>query len=85
MNDFIRRKDAIKLIQERYECPEICIAEINQIPTADVVKVVHGEWIEPYVLFSDRVCSVCGYKTTTSHALSYCTNCGAKMDGKKEG
>ena len=53
----------------------------EHLPTVDVVEVKHGEWIQPYVLFSDRVCSACGYKTTKSHALSYCPNCGAKMNG----
>ena len=63
---------------------------IKSAPTADVVEVVHGEWVlerepdgKPYCFH----CSVCdndfhyiGIKT----AFDYCPNCGAKMDGKGE-
>lgn len=49
---------------------------------ADVAPVVHGRWIydekaqRPY-------CSVCkGYfYGATNSPMSYCPNCGAKMDG----
>ena len=52
--------------------------------TADVAPVVHGRWIydekaqRPY-------CSVCkGYfYGATNSPMSYCPNCGAKMDGSK--
>lgn len=54
--------------------------DINSIPVADVVPVVHGKWddsldgITPY-------CSVCGctHKCLIRTPL-YCPNCGAKMD-----
>lgn len=62
-------------------------------PAADVVEVVHGEWIIKI-----------DYKTSVSHAyirkeklyicpycikdyrqhMNFCGNCGAKMDGGKE-
>ena len=63
----------------------ICIAsEIAEIPAADVAPVVHGRWIydkkvqRPY-------CSVCkGYfYGATNSPMSYCPNCGTKMDGSK--
>lgn len=41
MSDLIRREDVVKLILARYENPEICEAEINRIPTVDVVPVIH--------------------------------------------
>ena len=38
----IERKRVIDLITSRYECPEICAQEINEISAADVAPVVHG-------------------------------------------
>lgn len=62
-------------------------------PTADVVEVRHGEWeticnatttggFNWYV----HTCSACGYtyKTVVPVGYTYCPECGAKMDGKKE-
>ena len=40
MDDYIPRNSVIDLITRRYENPEICTAEINNIPAADVVPVV---------------------------------------------
>lgn len=37
MTEYIKREDVIDLITRRYENPEICTEEINQIPAADVV------------------------------------------------
>lgn len=50
---------------------------IKALPTADVVPVVHGEWI-PH---DDGIitCSQCG--NAESSDSYYCRYCGAKMDG----
>ena len=40
MAEYIKREDVINLITKRYENPEICTEEINQIPAADVVEVI---------------------------------------------
>lgn len=40
MAEYIDRKAVIKLITSRYENPEICECEINEIPAADVAPVV---------------------------------------------
>ena len=53
-----------------------------------LVKVVHGEWIERRWVYE---CSVCGFTCDDIRYLegvreaNYCPNCGAKVDGKKEG
>ena len=55
---------------------------LEQLPAADVAPVVHGRWI--YDKKAQRpYCSVCkGYfYGATNSPMSYCPNCGAKMDG----
>ena len=42
---------------------------------ANVVEVVHGEWIDGY---KRQSCSVCHYRGMRS--WNYCPNCGAKME-----
>lgn len=63
----------------------IDIKDVDAIPAADVAPVVHGRWI--YDKKAQRpYCSVCkGYfYGATNSPMSYCPNCGAKMDGSKE-
>ena len=58
---------------------------VKEQPAADVVEVVHGEWIfnrgqaygEPLYF-----CSVCTDGGSEWGKDKYCPNCGAKMDGK---
>lgn len=62
------------------------VYKVENAPTADAVEVVHGRWVEiardgtPFTV--DR-CSACGknYFGFPTHAMNYCPNCGAKMDG----
>lgn len=63
-----------------------CILEIEEAPTADVVEVKHGYWIEysgdPNII----TCSECDWGTGVDEKFfKYCPNCGAIMDVKKEG
>lgn len=58
---------------------------LDNIPTVDVVKVKHGEWVKPecetlYRLYSGNKCSECGF-VYCGDKTPYCPNCGAKMDG----
>ena len=62
----------------------IDIEDVDAIPAADVAPVRHGQWI--YDKKAQRpYCSVCkGYfYGATNSPMSYCPNCGAKMDGSK--
>lgn len=64
---------------------------LDDVPTADVVEVRHGEWIviteERDTIFGKaklqhKECSVCGYPMGVCGSI-YCGNCGAKMDGER--
>lgn len=71
--------------------------EINDSPAADVAEVVHGEWLNFVGDYVTAECSVCGECYDPSdyndkehfdmfkQLYKYCPNCGAKMDGEKEG
>ncbi|MDV3427396.1 MAG: hypothetical protein LIR50_10070 [Bacillota bacterium] len=53
----------------------------EHLSTADVVPVVHGEWIsecEPHY-----ECSECHHWFHLYQYMNYCPNCGAKMDGEE--
>ncbi len=54
---------------------------IKQLPSADVVEVVHGEWLRTPTWWV--YCSVCGCEPPqeTNATTRFCPNCGAKMDG----
>lgn len=62
--------------------------ELDKIPTADVVPVKHGHWIErtDYVGDTYYDCSACGESWTTiegdplDNGMDYCPKCGTKMD-----
>lgn len=69
-----------------YDCCEVDIDLIDEIPAADVVPVVHGRWI--HLKNGEVHCSVCNALTCVGSDLAemtkdifYCYNCGAKMDG----
>ena len=56
---------------------------IEQIPAADVVEVVHGEWKD--LSSAGWQCSECNYKVERWNNTPYCPNCGTKMDGDING
>ena len=99
MTDYISRSDALNFDMS-VECePDELSAVmegmarvmdyIKQIPAADVVEVVHGEWKPCSHYDSDThmicECSVCGDTVwvyyNSEREWNYCPNCGAKMDG----
>lgn len=68
---------------------ETVLEYAENLPTADVVEVRHGKWIDngerdrngvpkPFAIS----CSVCGSSAGNSW-MRYCPDCGAKMDGGK--
>jgi hypothetical protein len=63
---------------------------LQEAPTADVVEVKHGEWIDDKHNQARKICSICFNSRPRENdhefrsATNYCPNCGAKMDGGKE-
>ena len=60
---------------------------IDHIPAADVAPVRHGRW--EVVVGSDgkehMVCTVCRKQQDLTGVFSYCPDCGANMDGDRDG
>ena len=90
MAEYIERETVIDLITRRYENPEICTQEINNIPAADVAHVVHGRWVHSrYEDCSEQFelvrCSQCNHEAYAMafyvRGGNYCPVCGSKMDG----
>lgn len=86
-------EDMAKAEREGRDCNGYTDAlfHLKTMPTADVVEVKHGEWIEKDdswggVLYT---CSVCDCDWTTidgtpfENNMRYCPECGAKMDGER--
>jgi hypothetical protein len=68
-----------------------CVVKaIKEAPTADVAEVKHGEWIyhvdDLFPADGTIECSVCHEEESLLlYNNNYCPNCGAKMDGEKNG
>lgn len=84
MSRYIDADALIRKIQEGHKFGSLTITElISECPTADVVEVVHGEWIS---LHNGRYkCSCCGMDwkligSPEANGMYYCLNCGAKME-----
>lgn len=63
-------------------------AIVEAQPTVDAVPVRHGKWMRTEDECGDFLCwtcSECGEQyVMPHHRASYCPNCGAKMDERKE-
>ena len=102
MAEYIEREAALKELNKNSITKKITYADgvsifdtIKNIPTADVVEVKHGYWINtpPYIAMNGaynkaQECSVCsaffvsdGNTPYSNHP--YCCECGAKMDLKE--
>jgi len=92
MSDYISREALIARINgtgyaDQIKSNLLFIAEM--IPAADVVEVVHGEWIYGEDDYDDLTyyCSICKEPwtliegTPQDNLMNYCPKCGAKMDG----
>lgn len=90
MSDYIKREDALKAVDAFIGTDPIA-DRIKLIPSADVVPVRHGRWIESTMdlicsscetMFNDELAYMC--RDYTYGNPRYCPYCGAKMDGEDE-
>lgn len=103
MTDYISREDARRMAEYIERSAAIEVSKhawakdlepsqyIENLPTADVAPVVHGEWLrsdDDWNSLTTIQCSICGeewcFETDDDVSLlnyKYCPNCGAKMDG----
>ena len=103
--EYIEREALYKEVTERYcditagAYPFNIVAYdmaklVKNAPAADVVEVVHGEWINDFGSYSTMHCSKCEWRVPYIEdywaiqelysSLHNCPNCGAKMDGEKK-
>jgi len=82
MARYIDAETVIQLITSRYECPEICTAEINAIPTADVAPVVHAHWKHDInsCVINEFNCSACGHEEISLIPINPIGNYTNKVD-----
>lgn len=91
MAEYIQRETLLERAEYDNNYRLIIPAEaIKAAPAADVVPVVHGEWVRPHWRNSNFCydCSVCGnevmhqeYRWRDKKIYPICPWCGAKMDG----
>ena len=82
--EYYIRREAIKYEQWNVGplCEPLMVVRksvIDNLPTADVAPVTHGEWIEDD--YGYNRCSACGWEWDEPESVSpYCPHCGAKME-----
>lgn len=99
MNKYIDKEAAKQLLinDRAFAAAEL----LDYIPAADVVEVRHGQNISKAHPVDEFVCSECGLimrdlsevrideenedECYYEFEFKYCPDCGAKMDGKKDG
>ena len=86
MDEYIKRETAVRMVMAAKwgdgSDGAMAMEIVASAPAADIVPVAHGQWI--YDKKAQRpYCSVCkGYfYGATNSPMSYCPNCGTKMDG----
>lgn len=97
ITEYINRRDVQNILSKYYPdagpTTEQILHNINldvkNVPDADVVEVVHGEWIDHVNPRNDDdwACSNCGSYFVfeagdpIANGTNYCPHCGARMDG----
>ena len=86
MSDYIKREDAIEAVNKAV-FKDVAWDNIAKLPSADVVEVKHGRWMECVSLLGKSICSNCQIywiDTDSQYDFNYCPRCGARMDGKEQ-
>lgn len=87
--------DELSVLQERFssgmgwqdgeyaDALDEAIELINNMPSADVVEVKHGEWVKTNPLTDTVECSLCHYQIISEELITpFCPWCGADMRGE---
>lgn len=84
---YVKLNDIIDTLEHEWGY-ESMREDLQNLPSADVEEIVHGEWKVTVLEASEKVfrtggphCNICGKMAPQRY--SYCPHCGAKMDGKK--
>lgn len=86
MDDYIKRQDALNLIENAGTwgwSKSQMYDEMQAVPAADVASVVHGRWMLKHLGAGHYwECSVCHENPCiyVTKNTKFCPNCGAKMD-----
>ena len=88
MDDCIKREQVLKLLESAQAWNwsiNTLYDEVQALPAEDVVPVVHGKWIQcletdEWTCSNCEVTQICFDFTPKELGMSYCPNCGAKMD-----
>lgn len=80
MGKLVEAVECAEIISEKFNIPLSDLVDVfAEIPTADVVEVKRGEWLN--IVFTQRYrCSLCGNEIYFGKD-KFCSECGAKMDG----
>ena len=89
MAEYIKKEDIEHKIQDglnnlvlSHDAIEV-LGMIYEMPTADVVPVLHGRWLDGKCTVcgweEPDVCTWLGYDSEAWIETPYCPNCGAKM------
>ena len=84
MPRYIAENDVYNLFNAR-GVAQLHVGDIDVLPRAEAVEVIHGRWIYEPVEFTykkDIKCSVCS--RYVDEPENYCPNCGAKMKERAE-
>ena len=80
MGKLIEAVKCADIISEKFNIPLADLVDVfAEIPTAEVVEVKRGEWLN--IVYTQRYrCSLCGNEIYFGKD-KFCSECGAKMGG----
>ena len=97
MIEYITKEQAELIVESalreyiRTGAVETAFEKLYSLPDADVVEVVHAEWIgtwgdgyaNGFIVYEEFECSRCGcvHHADGEPTWDYCPNCGARMGG----
>ena len=100
MPRYIESATAAEVISQKHNIPLADLVDtFAEIPAADVAPVVHGRWLNFFNDYGTAECNICGelYEVSSEEKpcseyfdafcsfYHCCPNCGAQMDGDKNG